>query len=121
MKLIKADYIFLGSLFLLITAHVTTNFLIKYYEDAAVAVGIAEEVALQYEVNPIARWFFTFEDFAFLFSFAIAPGMLTGLYYLIRLKYYREPAALEAYAISFFVIMFMTASNDLSILFGVLA
>ena len=56
MKLIKADYIFLGSLLLLITAHVTTNFLIKYYEDAAVAVGIAKEVAIQYEANPVAKW-----------------------------------------------------------------
>ncbi len=121
MKLIRADYIFIASLFLLITAHATTNFLLKYYEDAAVAVGIAKEVAIQYEANPVAKWFFSIVGFQYMFSYAIAPGMLTGLYWLIRHKYNKEPIAIEAYAVAFFVITFMDAMNDVSLALGVLA
>jgi len=120
MKLIKADYIMLAAILLFLVAHITTNFLIKYYEDAAEAVGVAKSVALQYERNPIARWVFGLNDFKILFSFAIVPGMLTGLYWLIRHKHRGDVIAIEAYAISFLMIAIINVLNDVSIAVGVL-
>ena len=120
MKLVLADYIFIAALLLFITAHVTTNFLIKYYEDAAEAVGIAKSVALQYETNPVARYFFSMVDLKRMYSYIIMPGVLTGLYWFIRRKYNKEPFAIEAYAIAFFMFGLLSALNDLSLLMGIL-
>ena len=121
MKLKLSDYIFIAALILFIVSHVATNFLIKYYEDAAEAVGVAKEVALQYETNPVARKLLGMEDFRRMYSFVIMPGVLSGMYWLIRRKYNKDPIAIEAYAIAFFMFGLLTASNDLSIVAGLLA
>ena len=118
--MIRADYIFIAALVMLIIAHTTTNFLIKYYEDATEAVGIAKSAALEYEANPIARWLFGIVDMKYMFSYALAPGALTGLYWFIRKKYRKDNMAIESYAIAMFTITFLTALNDVSILIGVL-
>jgi len=120
MKLIRADWIMLGALLLLLTAHVTTNFLIKYYEDAAETVGIAKEVVIQLEANPVARWFFALVGFKYIFSYAVAPGFLAGYYWYLRHKYINQVYTLEGYSIAFFVITLLAATNDLSLLMGVL-
>lgn len=121
MKLIKSDYIMFAALILLVATHITTNFLIKYYEEAAQQVGIAEEVVMIMEQNPMARLFFNFVGIKAIYSYIIAPGLLIGLYYFIRRKYFYQAEALEAYAVSFFAFMFLNFMNDISIALGVLA
>lgn len=121
MGLIRADYIFIAALLLIIGAHITTNFLIKYYEDAAKIVGIAEEVSLVMEANPIARFFYGIESVKSIYSFILAPGILTSLYYFIRRKYSKQVVVLEAYAIGFFMFGLLDFLNDFSLLLGVLA
>ena len=118
--MIKADYIFIAALVLFIGAHITTGFLIKYYEDAAEAVGIAKSIALEYETNPVARWFFSLIDIKIMYSYVIMPGVLTALYWFIRHKYNKEPVAIEAYAIAFFMFGLLSFLNDLSLAVGVL-
>ena len=118
--MIKADYIFIAALVMFIGAHITTNFLIKYYEDAAKTVGIAEEVAITMEANPIAKFIFRFEAFKYIYSYILVPGILTGLYWFIRNKYNQEIFAIEAYSIAFFMIGFLNFMNDLSLAIGVL-
>lgn len=120
MKLIAADYIFIVALILLIGAHVATNFLIKYYEDAAQQVGVAEEVVLIMEQNPIARYFFNFSGFKAMYAYIIAPGSLTAMYWFIRRKYYEQEIALQAYAVGFFMFMFLNFMNDISLAIGIL-
>ena len=120
MKLIAADYIFIVALFLLISVHSTTNFLIKYYEDAAQQVGIAEEVVLVMEQNPIARYFFNFVGFKAMYSYVIAPGMFVAIYWFVRRKYFEQEIVLQAYAVGFFMFIFLNFMNDISLLIGVL-
>lgn len=120
-KLIRADYIFIVALVLLISAHIVTNFIINYYQDVAKTVGATQEAVLIMENNPVARYFFTIAGLKNIFSYIIAPGVLSGLYWFLRHKYANQKEALEGYAISFFVIFLIDFSNDLSILLGVLA
>lgn len=119
-KLIRADYIFIVALLLLFVAHGTTKFLIAHYEDAAKTVQVAEDVALMFEVNPVSRYMFGLESLKHLFSYAIAPGMLTGLYWFLRRRYWNQKEALEGYAVAFLTIMFIDALNDASMALGVL-
>ena len=120
MKLLFADWIFIAGLILLIGAHVTTNFLITYYSDAAKVVGVAEDAVLVMEANPIARWFFGIDSARHIFSYAIAPAMVTGMYWFLRRKYYNERPVLEAYAVGFLCLATMDFLNDASIALGVL-
>ena len=118
MKLIRADYIFIGALILLIGAHMTTNFLIWHLEDVAEKVGIAKEVVLQYEANPVAKFFLGLQGFKLIFSYVIAPGLLTGLYWFIRRQYAHQGVVIEAYAVSFFMFAMLDFLNDISIAMG---
>ena len=120
MKLILADYIFIAGLLFLVGAHLATNFMITYYQEEAERVGIAKEVVLEMEVNPVARFFMGFERFRLIYSYIFAPMVLSGLYWIIRNKYKDSILAIEAYAISFFMMGFLNFLNDASILLGVL-
>ena len=115
MKLIRADYIFIGSLLLLIGAHTTTNFMVWHMQGVAEQIQVAEDVIYQFEANPIAKFFLSLEQFKLIFSYVIAPGLLTGLYYYIRRKYNKEKILLEAYSISFFCFFLLDFTNDISI------
>ena len=81
MKLIKADYIFIAGLFFLVGAHLATNFMITYYQEEAEKVGIAKEVVLEMEANPVARFFLGFERFRAIYSYILVPAILSGLYW----------------------------------------
>ena len=54
MKILTSDWIVIAAIVLLVGTHMTTNFLIKYYEDTAETLGIAKENVLQMEANPIS-------------------------------------------------------------------
>ena len=120
MKLIRPDYIFIVGLMFLIGVHLATNFMITYYQGEAEKVGIAKEVVLEMEANPVARFFLSFERFRVIYSYIIVPMVLTGLYWVIRNKYKYNILAIEAYAISFFMLGFLNCLNDVSILLGLL-
>lgn len=121
MKLIRADYLVIIGFILLAGAHATTNYMINSYQDVAATVGIAEDVVLIMEANPVARWFFSFEMGKQMFSFVVAPALLIGLYYNLRRRYADNPIVLESYAIAFVALAFMDVLNDVSILLGFLA
>ena len=118
MKLIFPDIIFLITLFMLIGAHVTTNFMIKHYEQEAEVLGIAKENVLLMEANPLARVILGLDNFKFMFSYAILPALFSGLYWFTRRRYIDNRPALEAYAVAFFMLMLLDFTNDLSIVLG---
>ena len=118
MKLVRSDYIMIVALVLLIGAHMTTNYIVWSMETVAQKVQVAESVVLQYEVNPVAQYFFKFQGLKMIFSYVIAPGILAGLYYFIRKKYAKEWVAVEAYSIAFLVVCLMNFLNDISIAMG---
>lgn len=117
-KLIPADYIFICGLLLMIVAHTTTNFLIAYYGDVAQEVKVAEEVALMYEANPVARWAFGIAGIKEMFGYIIAPSIIIGLWVMLRRQYQDDRMVLEAYAIAIFCFFLLDALNDVSILLG---
>ncbi len=121
MKLIRADYMVAFGLLMILVAHATTNYLINSYQDVATTVGVAEDVVLLMEANPIARYFFSLENARQIFSYAIVPSILIGFYYVLRRKYAKDIFVLEAYALAFMVLGLLDASNDVSILLGFLA
>lgn len=118
MKLVKSDYIIIAALILLIGAHTTTNYIVWHMQEVAEKVQIAESVVLEYEANPIARYFMSLGQFKFIFSYIIAPGTLIGLYYYIRNKYSKDNVVIESYSIAFLMVCVMDFLNDLSIALG---
>jgi len=94
--------------------------MITYYQEETEKVGIASEIVLEMEANPVARFFLGFERFKAIYSYIIVPTILTGLYWVIKNKYRDSILAIEAYAISFFMLGFLNFLNDGSILLGIL-
>lgn len=118
--MIRADYIVIGALILLVGAHVTTNFLLTYYQDVAKTMEYAEEIVLEFEANPVAKWFFRFAGLKQMYSYVIAPGLLIGLYYFLRKKYLYDPFILESYSIALFCFFFLNFMNDIGLALGIL-
>lgn len=118
--MIRADYLMIGAIVLFLVAHCSTHFMISYYRDVAKQVGVAEDSVMLMETNPIARWILGIENFKRIFSFVIMPGMLSGMYWFLRNKYYNQKEALEGFAVAFLSIALIDALNDVSILLGVL-
>ena len=121
MKLIRADYMVIIGLLMILVAHTTTNYLINSYQDVAETVGIAEEVVLIMEANPVARYFFNLEAAKQIYSYVLVPSLLIGFYYVLRRKYAHDIFVLEAYALAFMALALLDVSNDISILLGFLA
>lgn len=124
MKLIRADYIFIFALLCFMVAHASTNFMITRLTEQAEEAGMVEnarQLALTYEANPIAKWIFGLRNFKAIYSYVVVPSILTGLYWMIRRKYFQYYDILEAYAVSFFCFGFLNAMNDVSIMLGMLA
>ena len=120
MKLLPSDYIVIAAVILLVGAHTTTMFLIKYYEDAAQQIGVAKEIAVQFERNPIAKWFFTIDALRSMYQFILAPGLLMGLYWYIRRRYYNNPDVLQSFAVALLTFFVLDFLHDVSLLLGVL-
>jgi len=120
MKMLRADWFMIFSLVLLIGAHITTNFLIMYYQDVAKSVGIAEEIAYEYEANPVAKAFLSIQNFKWIYSYVVAPGILLSLYYFLRRRYKNDLIVLETYAIAFLCFTGLDFLNDVSLLLGFL-
>lgn len=119
MKLIRADYIFIFALVLLIGAHMTTNYLVWHMQEVAEKIQVAESIVLEYEANKVAKYFMGLEGYKLIFSYVIAPSLLTGLYWFIRRKYSEQKVVLEAYAIAMLMVCLMDFLNDASIALGV--
>ena len=120
MKLIRADYIIIGAILMFMTAHVVTAILLQQYVSVAQNIGVAEDIVLQMERNPLARWVFSFEQMRFFWSFLIVPGVLAAFYWFVRNKYRYDKILLESHAVFFLMIGSINAMNDASILIGVL-
>lgn len=122
MKIIKSDWIVLVGFLLFLTAHMTTNFLIKYYEDAAVTIGEASQVAHLMESNPLLQYLYSFNNFRVLFQFVMLPALFFGSYYFARKKYLTtNPELLESLAVTMLIIGLINATNDVSIMLGIVA
>ena len=118
MKLIRADYIMIAAVVLLIGVHMITNFTLSYYKDVARNVGVAESVVMEMETNPIARYFLGIERFKLIYSFILAPGVLVGFYWYMRRKYWEDKIKIEAFAVAFFMFMLLNILNDASLVIG---
>ena len=122
MKLIKSDWIVIIGFLFFFSAHMTTNFLIKYYEDVAVTMGESKEVVQIMELNPIAKELFLFNNMRQIFQFVIMPVFFFGSYYYWRKKFLdKNIELLETIAMMVFMSGLINAMNDLSILIGILA
>ncbi len=119
MKLIRADYIFIFAIIFFAGAHATTMFMLKHYEDQAKMIGVAQSVVYEAEANPIARYMLELENFKYIYSFALVPGMLTGIYWFIRNKRGYDELTIEAYAVAFCSIAFLNVMNDVSLMLGI--
>jgi len=120
MKLIFPDYLAIFSILLILVAHVSSNFIFSLHTTTAEKQVNIEKVVDTMETNPIARYFFRTQQLRFMFSFVIAPSLLAGMYYFLRKRYFDHPDILGAYAVAIFVVALMDASNDVSILLGIL-
>ena len=120
MKLLTADWIVIAAIVMLMGAHFATNFLLFYYSEAAKTMEVAQEAVLLMEANPVAKWFFGFEGLKLVYSFIIAPGMVLGLYYYLRKRYYNDQVVLQSYAVALFGMFSLNFLNDISIVLGVL-
>tara|TARA_Y100000310_G_C20639552_1_gene793112 strand:- start:1435 stop:1806 length:372 start_codon:yes stop_codon:yes gene_type:complete len=121
MKLITPDYIAIVAFLLLVSAHITTNYLITAYGNIAEDIGVAEEVAIMFEANPIAKSFFRLEGLKKIYSVIIMPSIFFTVYYYHRRKHINNPEFLESVSILLLLLSFLNATNDLSILLGFLA
>ena len=120
MRLIRSDWIIIAGFLLFFTSHMTTNFLIKYYENEAQTIGEAKEIVQIMEVNPFARGVFMFNNLRILYQFIIMPIFFFGAYYYWRKKFMEaNPELLETIAMMVFMSGLLNASNDVSIMFGV--
>lgn len=121
MKFLKYDWIVIVAFCLLVLVHFSTNFLISYYSSAAQQLGIAEDRVQVMEQNLFARWFYLFNDMRAIVQMYILPAFFFGTYYYVRRKYQNNLMLVEAYSLMVLVVTFFNASNDVSILLGVLA
>ncbi len=120
MKLIFPDYIFILTIVFFIGAHLTTNFLMGHYISEANKIGAAEDVVLQFEANPLTRYMLGLERFKWIYSYIFAPGVMSGMYWVLRRKYFNRRIVLESFAISFMMFGLLNFLNDISIALGVL-
>ena len=121
MKMLRSDWIVVIGFLLFFTAHMTTNFLIKYYEDSAEFINESKQVVEIMEVNPIARTFFLFNNFRLLYQFVVMPVFFFGSYYYWRRKFKDTNIdLLDTIAMMVFMTGLLNASNDVSILIGIL-
>ena len=119
--MIWADWLVIASFVLLIAAHSTTNFLLKYYENSAQYMEDVKQVANLMEANPVAQLFFQFTNLKLIYQFVLMPVWFFGMYYYFRRKLINvNYEMLETIAMMTFMIALLDASNDVSIMLGLL-
>ncbi len=119
--MIKADWLIIAAVVLFFSCHVITNYLIWHISGVAVQIGAAENVVIQFEANPLARYVLASEDMSLIFTMVIFPGMVGGLYYFMRryLLSKGDELTLTSIAVMIVVVAFSNFLNDFSILLGI--
>ena len=119
--MIKADYLIIISILLFFSCHTITNYLVWHIGGVAKQIGSAEEVALQFEANPLARIILDIKNFNIVYTLVIMPGIVGGAYYAVRRHLLKkgEVDSVNAFAVTILVMAASNFLNDLSILLGV--
>ena len=120
-KPIAADYAMVVALILFLSCHTITHYLISSYKTTAEELGIAEEIVMMFEGNPFARHILRVESLALIYSYVLMPGLLFGLYALVRKKYEYKPEIINAFVTAIVVMAISNFLNDFSVLLGVLS
>ena len=121
MKMLLPDWIVVFSVILLLTAHLTTNYIITLRMDLAKTLKVSEKAVKLAEANPIAKMFINVEGISYIFTYAIMPALIFSMYYYIRKRFSYDMVIVELYSIFFFVVAFLDAMNDLAVLLAHLA
>ena len=121
MKLIKTDYMIIVAIFMFLGAHLCTNFLIAHYQSAAVSIGAAQELAYEFEGNPIAKFMFQMQGVNLMYTYAVMPALIVGLYYTIRRTFKEQPEMVMVFVLAIVVMAISNFLNDFSIFLGVVS
>lgn len=120
MELKRADYMIIAALLLFFVAHWTTNTIIGIRHDVATQMEYSEQAVILVEANPLAKLSITSKGVSHMFTWILLPAVLGSFYWFIRRKYSHDVAMLELFGILFLVAAFADATNDVSILIGML-
>lgn len=118
--MIRADYIILAALFLMIGSHSVTQYLIAKHTDPQNVIETGKAVMAVSEQNPIAAFLFQFNKVRLIYSMILAPGLFIGIYWYFRRKLFEKQEILEGYAAMCFVMFMINFFNDTSYLIGFL-
>ncbi len=118
--MIKSDYVIIAAILFFFSYHMITNYIVNKNIEAAEQVGVAKEIALMVEANPIAKLMFRTEMLRLMYGYIIMPGIIGGVYYMQRRKY-KGDDRLMTFAITFLLISIFNFMNDFSVLLGFLA
>ena len=119
--MIRADYIILAALLLMLGSHSITQYLIAKYTSNQDIIDSGKAIIAAGEQNPLAALLLTFNKAKFLYSYVIAPAFLLGIYWFFRKKYYDNQEILEGFAMTTAMIFIINFFNDASYLIGFLA
>lgn len=119
MKLIRADYIFLIAMVLMLGSHSVTQYLVAKYTSAEQIADSGEKILVAAEMNPLAVFLLQFEKMKYLYSYLLAPAFMGAIYYYCRRKFITiNPDILEALSVMLFLMYMINFFNDASYMLG---
>ena len=118
--MIKADYIILAALLLMLGSHSITQYLIAKYTSNEQIIETGKAIIAAGEQNPIAALFIQFNKLKMVYSFVLMPAFLIGIYWFFRNKYKQNQEVLEGFAVTTAMVFLINFFNDASYLTGFL-
>ena len=119
--MIRADYIILAALLLMLSSHSITQYLIAKYTTVSDIIDSGKAIIAAGEQNPLSALLLGFDKMRFVYSFVLMPAFLIGIYWFFRKKYYGNHEVLEGFAVTTFMVFMINFFNDASYLMGFLA
>lgn len=119
--MIRADYIILAALILMLGSHATTQYLIAKYTTSEDIIESGKAIITAAEQNPIAALLLQFNKLKLIYSFVLMPAFLTGIYWYFRRRYKHHKEVIEGFAVTTAMVFLINFFNDVSYLIGFLA
>ncbi len=125
-KLLWQDYLVLLGVVLLMGAHVSTNFLLAYYRDAATTAEASLAVVQAMEANPLMAYMFLLTNFSTILTYVVVPAWVIGAYvfarrFIMRVDTKQARDSLGFIAIMIFLMFAADFLNDFGFVLGILA
>jgi len=121
-NLVLDDYLVGFSAVLFMTAHWSTMAIRGYIFETAPSAASAEALFAAMEANPVAEHIFQLGNLGLVFSYLILPALVLTTYIMFRRTLGKKNHVLRGnIALTFFIVAWLDATNDLAFLAGLLA